>query len=336
MEKTKIGIIGLGGIAQLVYLPIIGKLKTAEISAVADIKKNQLKNVADKFNIGERYSDYRELLKKSDVEAVIIATPTDTHKQIAIDALNAGKHILIEKPASRNYDEAKDIKAAAVKNNKIVMVGMNLRFRPDAMLLKSFLGSKEIGNVYYVRASWARKRSTTKTWSNETLKSGGGALMDLGLLLLDLGIWLLDYPDITRASVTNFNHRTKDVEDSSAGFIRFGNDLAMSFEVSWSLTEQKDKLILDFFGTHGTAHLFPLNAYKLLGDEKVYVSPLGNSLNPRNFYNKSYENEIKHFVASIRNGIGVVSSIDGALHRMKMMDILYQSANEKREIEVKG
>ncbi len=334
MKKTKIGLIGLGGIAQLVYLPIISKLKTAEISAVADIKKNQLKNVADKFNIPERFTDYRELLAKSDVEAVIIATPTETHKEIAIDVLNAGKHILIEKPAARNYEEAKEIKAAAVENDKIVMIGMNLRFRPDSMLLKSFLGSKEIGDIYYVRASWIRKRSTTKTWGNETANQGGGALMDLGLLLLDLGIWLLDYPDITRASVINFNHRTKVVEDSSAGLIHFGNDLAMGFEVSWSLTDQKDKLMLDFFGTRGTAHLFPLNAYKLLGDEKVYVSPLGSSLNPRNFYNKSFENEIKHFVASIRNGIGVVSSIDGALHRMRMMDILYQSANEKREVVV--
>ncbi len=334
MKKTKIGLIGLGGVAQLIYLPIISKLKTAEISAVAEIKKSRLNSVADKFNIKERFTDYRELLQNSDVEAVIITTPTETHKDIAIDVLNAGKHVLIEKPASRNYEEAKEIKESAVKNKKIVMVGMNLRFRPDSMLLKSFLASKEIGDIYYVRASWIRKRSITKSWSNETGRAVGGALMDLGLLLLDLGVWLLDYPDITRVSVINYNHRTKDVEDSSAGFIHFGNNLAMSFEVSWSLTDKKDKLILDFFGTKGTAHLFPLNAYKLLGDEKVYVSPLGSSVNPRNFYQKSFENEIKHFVASIRNGIGVVSSIDGALHRMRMMDILYQSANEQREIVV--
>ena len=334
MEKTKIGIIGLGGIAQIIYLPIIKKLKTAEITAVSEIAKSRMNHIADKFGIEERYTDYREMLTNSNIEAVIIATPTDTHHSIAIDALNAGKHILIEKPAARNFDEAKAIQKVAKKNRKIVMVGMNLRFRPDAMLLKSFLGSKEIGDIYYVRASWIRQRSTSHSWAIETNKSGGGALMDLGLMLLDLGVWLLDYPDIKRATVSNFNFRTETVEDSSAGLIRLERDITLGFEVSWSLTEGKDKLILDFFGTTGTAHLFPLNAYKHVGDEKVYVSPLGTSVNTRNFYNKSFENEIKHFVASIRNGVGVVSSIDGAIHRMKMMDILYQSANEKREIVV--
>ena len=107
MEKTKIGIIGLGGIAQLVHLPNLAKMNNVVVTSVAEINKNRLTTIADKFNIQERYKDYNELLEKSDVEAVIIATPTSTHSEVAIACLKAKKDVLVEKPLARTYAEAK-------------------------------------------------------------------------------------------------------------------------------------------------------------------------------------------------------------------------------------
>ena len=139
MGKTKIALIGLGGIAQLTHLPILSKLQNVDLVAVSDINKNRLKVISEKYNIKNSYTDYRELLAKEEIDGVIIATPTDTHAEIAIESLNAKKDVLIEKPISRNLDEAKAIQAAARKNKKQVMVGMNLRYRPDSMLMRSLI-----------------------------------------------------------------------------------------------------------------------------------------------------------------------------------------------------
>ena len=157
MEKTKIAVIGLGGVAQLIHLPNLMKLNSVEVTAAAEVNKSRLAIVADKFNIKERYSDYNELLTKCDAEAVIISTPTNTHKEIAIAALKAKKDVLVEKPFARSYAEAKPILDSAKRNKKKLMVGLNLRYRPDAMLLKSLINSDEIGTPNYIKASWSAR-----------------------------------------------------------------------------------------------------------------------------------------------------------------------------------
>jgi len=129
MEKTKIGIIGLGGVAQLVHLPNLIKLPNVEVSAVAEINRNRLQTIADKFNIKQKFLSYSDLLENGNVDAVIIATPTSTHKDIAIDCLQAGKDVLVEKPLARTYQEAKQVYEAAKKSKRKLMVGMNLRYR---------------------------------------------------------------------------------------------------------------------------------------------------------------------------------------------------------------
>ena len=151
METVKVAVIGLGGIAQLVHLPNLIKANNVSVTAVAEINKNRLNTIADKFNIVERYTNYEELLEKSDCDAVIVATPTATHKEITISVLHAKKDVLVEKPLARTYEEAKPIVEAARKNKRKIMVGMNLRYRPDAMLLRSLIKNDEIGTPLYVK-----------------------------------------------------------------------------------------------------------------------------------------------------------------------------------------
>jgi len=137
MEKTKVAVIGLGSIAQLVHLPNLVKMSNVNLVSVAEINSARLNTIADKFNIKERYTSYKELLEKSDIEAVIVATPTGTHKEVAVASLKSKKDVLVEKPLARSFNEAKVIVDTARKNKKKIMVGMNLRYRPDAMILKS-------------------------------------------------------------------------------------------------------------------------------------------------------------------------------------------------------
>ncbi|MEK6553060.1 MAG: Gfo/Idh/MocA family oxidoreductase [Bacteroidota bacterium] len=333
MEKTKVAVIGLGGIAQLVHLPILSKLMNVQISAVVDIKKNQLNSVGEKFNIEKRYTDHKEMLDKEEIEAVIIATPTNTHLEIALDCLKANKHILIEKPIARNVSEAKQINAASKKYKKQVMVGMNLRYRPDAMLMKSLVNSGELGDIFYIRCGWLRKQSNEQKWFINKSQSGGGVIIDLGILILDLALWILNDKKIKSVSVQKFNHNTKDVEDSAIGLVRFDDDRVISFEVSWGLHSEWDKFHLAAFGTEGTAHLNPLRAYKRMESSHIDYT-VTSQANQTNLFKKSYENELKHFIGVVRENTPVISTGDDAVLLMNLLEALYKSAKHKKEINL--
>lgn len=333
MEKTKIAVIGLGGIAQLVHLPILSKLGNVEICAVADINKTRLKTVSEKFTIDKQFTDYRDLLATQDVDAVIIATPTNTHSEIAVECLNAKKHVLIEKPIARNLVEAKEIHSVAKKNKKHAMIGMNLRFRPDAMLMKSLVSSGELGDIFYIRCGWLRKQSSEQKWFLNKNQSGGGVIIDLGILILDLAMWIMNDHKMKSVSVQKYNHNTKDVEDSSVGLVRFVNDQVISFEVSWGLHSEWDKFHLAAFGTKGTAHLNPLRAYKRLETSRIDYTVAHPSVSS-NLFKKSYENELKHFVGMVRSNTPATSSSDDAVSLMKLLEAIYKSADLKKEVSL--
>lgn len=334
MDKTRIAIIGLGGIAQLVHLPILNKLKNVSIEAVAELNKNKLNSLASKFNIKNKFQDYNELLEKVDFDAAIIATPTNTHKDIAVNILKNKKPVLIEKPIALNYEEAKEISEAAKKYATRAMVGLNLRFRPDAMLLKSLINSGELGKIFYIKSGWLKKQSSTENWFMKKQQSGGGVVIDLGILLLDLALWLLEYSKVKSVSVQTFRHQTSSVEDSAVGLLRFENSAVIHLEASWSLYSEKDSFTLTAFGTEGTAHLNPLRAYKRIEATHIdYTSTSG--ANDKNLFKKSYENELKHFIGAVKGNNPFLSSIDEALTRMKILQAIYQSAENNSEILIK-
>jgi predicted dehydrogenase len=332
VDQTKIAVIGLGGVAQLIHLPNLHKISNLFITAVAEINKNRLNTIADKFGIKQRYTDYKELLEKDDCEAVIVATPTSTHKDVAIECLKAKKNVLVEKPLARTHSEAKLIFAAAKKYKKKLMVGMNLRFRPDAMLLRSIINSGEIGNPFYVKCGWIRQQSSTQKWFTRKTEAGGGVIFDLGISLLDLSLWLLGYPKIQTISVKNFNHNTKDVEDTSISFLKFKDSSIISMETSWSLVLDKDDFYVSIYGTKGYATLSPFRIFKRIENQIVDLTP-SQQENPLTLFKKSYMNELKTFVGAVRGLNPIFSSAEEALSRMKIVDSMYKSASLNKEIK---
>jgi predicted dehydrogenase len=333
MPKTKVAVIGLGGIAQLVHLPNLIKIENVTVQAVAEIKKSRLNAVADKFNIVERYTDYNELLANSDVEAVIIATPTATHKDLAIACLKAGKHILVEKPLARTYAEAKPIVEAAKKYNRKIMVGLNLRYRPDAMILKSILSSGDLGKPFYVKCGWIRRQSSSEKWFTKKEESGGGVVIDLGILMLDLSLWLLDYPPVHSVSSQSYMHNTKNVEDTSISFIKCENNSIIGMETSWSMPLEKDSFFLNIYGTNGYASLNPLRIFKRMNDDVIDMTP-SQAESSQNLFKKSYLNELKSFIGAVNGLTPVFSSGEEALSRMKVVEAMYKSASQNKEIKI--
>ncbi len=286
-DKTRIAIIGLGGVAQLVHLPILSKINSVEIVAVSEVNKTRLKTVAEKFNVKNAFTDYTKMLEDVDIDAVIISTPTNTHRDIAVYCLNKKKHLLIEKPIAINYEETKEIDDAAKKNKCNVMVGMNFRFRPDTMLLKSLINSGELGDIFYIKCGWTRKQSSEQKWFNKKSLAGGGVVLDLGIVLLDTALWLLNYPKVKSVSAQNFYHAHHSIEDSSVGFIRLNNSSVLNYEVSWSFHDETDSFKLAAYGKEGTGHLNPLKAYKKIASNRVDFTS-GSSSQTKNLFKKSY------------------------------------------------
>ncbi len=333
MEKTRLAIIGLGSVAQLIHLPNIAKVNNAVVTAVAETNKGRLNAVADKFNIAERYTDYNEMLKKSDVDAVIVATPTNTHKDVAIACLKAKKHVLVEKPLARTYAEAKPIADTAKRHKKILMVGMNLRYRPDAMILKSILSSGEIGQPMYLKSGWIRRQSSKGKWFTRKQESGGGVIIDLGILLLDLSLWLIDFVPVTTVSTKNFSQITKTVEDTSISYLRCKNDAIINLEASWSLPAEKDTFYLNVYCTKGYASLNPFRVYRKIEEQVINLTP-SQSESAFGLFKKSYMNELKSFLGAVTGLHPGFSSGEEALSRMKVVEAMYNSAARNAEIEL--
>jgi predicted dehydrogenase len=333
MGKTKVAVIGLGGIAQLVHLPYLARIENVEITAVAELNTNRRNTIADKFNIKERYKDHIELLANCDTSTIIIATPTNTHKEIAIACLKAGRDALVEKPLARTFNESKQIAEAAKKFNRKIMVGMNLRYRPDAMILKSLISAGEIGQPFYIKCGWLRRQSSSQKWFTKKEESGGGVIIDLKILLLDMALWMLNFPPVSSVTTQNYYQNTKTVEDTSVSFLRCADSSCISVESSWSLSLEKDFFYFDVYGNKGAASLNPFHIHKKIEDQLIDLTP-SQTESALNLFRKSYMNELKSFIGAVNGLNPVFSSADDSLSRMKVVEAMYKSSALKKEIKL--
>ncbi|HLA69032.1 MAG TPA: Gfo/Idh/MocA family oxidoreductase [Bacteroidota bacterium] len=326
MEKVPVGIIGLGAIAQTIHLPILTRLLDVEVVAVCDMDRAKAESLARKYNIKRAYDDYETMLKdEENLIGVDICVSTNAHKEVAIAALEAKRHLLIEKPLARTQQEAIDIVASAKKHGRMLMVGMNNRFRPDSMILKSFIEEKELGKIYYAKAGWLKKLSVANPWLTRKEQSGGGVVLDLGIVMFDLTFWMMGYPEVNEVIAANYSHNTKGVEDSSVVFIRMKNGSTITIESSWSFESDQDFFYCDVFGTDGSGSLNPFRILKKMHGNLVNLAPVSHET-PLSLYRKSYENELKHWVGSLRGLHPLSSTGEEAVHRMKIVDAIYKSA----------
>jgi predicted dehydrogenase len=334
MPKIKVSLVGLGGIAQIAHLPLLSKMDNVELVSVCDIEKSKAKSIAQKYNIPQYFNNYDEMLKNADSDCMIVTAPTNFHKELSIKAFDYGLHVLVEKPLARFYEEGNDIVSAAKTNNKKLMVGMNNRFRPDFMMQESFVSAKELGEIFYIKAGFIKKRSTSETWSIKKETAGGGVFMDLGIVILDIALWMMKYPKIKSVNAVNYYHAFKSVEDSSFAMLRFANEATVILEASWSLLRQEDLFYCNIFGKEGSSSINPLKIYKKMHGTLMNVTPMKIET-PSNIFKRSYDYELKHFISAIQNDTDVISDGDEALQRLLIIDAIYKSAKTGKEIYFK-
>ncbi|MFV0466808.1 MAG: Gfo/Idh/MocA family protein [Lachnospiraceae bacterium] len=251
--KMKAGIIGCGEIARGKHLPAIRKQGDIEVVAFCDSIVEKAKECRTLFDWPDAkvFTDYKELLKE-DLDAVYVLTPNREHSFISVDALYAGKHVLCEKPMAKTAEEAQQMLLAAKETGKILTVGYQNRYRPDAAYLKKACMNGELGEIYVAKAHAIRRRATP-TWGvflNEE-EQGGGPLIDIGTHALDLTLWMMDNyePQMVLGSVYkklgdqsetanawgDVDPLKNTVEDSAFGFIKMKNGATIMLEASWAL-----------------------------------------------------------------------------------------------------
>jgi predicted dehydrogenase len=274
------------------------------------------------------------MLSREELHAVLVCTTTDAHLPITLAALQSGKDVFVEKPIARRHSEAVQMANAAKQYKRKLMVGMNNRFRPDAMILKNFVDHGELGKIFLTKGGWLRKLSHNNPWITQKDKSGGGVFLDLGIVMLDLVLWMLGFPKVERVSSNMYKHKTKSVEDSSICFLEMGNGTSVVLVVSWSLQAADDFFYCDFYGSEGSALINPLRIHKQLHGNLVNVTP-AKVETQQNLHKKSYENELKHFIAGVRSLHPMISTGEEAVQRMQVVDAIYQSAKKRKEIVLK-
>jgi predicted dehydrogenase len=252
-EKLKYGIVGCGGIAEGKHLPSISKLNDVEITAFCDIVPERAEKANREYGAGKGkvFKDYRELVKEK-LDAVIVLTPNSSHCEITVAALQAGKHVMCEKPMAMNYKEAKEMIAARDKSGKLLTIGYQNRYRADSLFLKAECDSGTLGEVYFAKATAIRRRAVP-TWGVflDEEKQGGGPLIDIGTHALDLTLFMMNNYEPMYAVGTTYHKLNKEkntgnawgdwdtkkftVEDSAFGFIVMKNNATIILQSSWAL-----------------------------------------------------------------------------------------------------
>ncbi|RLE69585.1 MAG: gfo/Idh/MocA family oxidoreductase, partial [Thermoprotei archaeon] len=188
----RVGVIGCGSIGK-VHISNLKKLPGVDVVAACDIDEGELKVVKEKFGVESLYTDYHDLVSRSDLDAVVVATPNYLHYPMTVDALKEGKHVLCEKPPALTAREVREMYEASRKYGRALLIGLTMRFRPDSRALKSYVENVGIGEPYYARAGVLRRSGIPGygSWFTRRSEAGAGPLYDIGVHALDLAFWLM-------------------------------------------------------------------------------------------------------------------------------------------------
>lgn len=355
-RKLKYGMIGCGGIATSKHFTGMREIADlADLVAVCDLIEERAIAAAKEFNISDEniYTDYKELLKDESIDVVLVLTPNISHSTISVDAMNAGKHVLCEKPMAINSVEARKMIEASKQTGMKLTIGYQNRYRQDSTYLKEVCKDKGLGEIYYAKAHAVRRKGVP-TWGvfTDEEKQGGGPLIDIGTHALDLTLWMMDNYEPHMVVGTTYNKLSNKpdgnsfgpwdeldftVEDSAFGFIVMKNGATISLESSWALnTRFNNEATCSLHGTEGGADMIDglwINKaqYGKLVDEKVNTEiggvPFFDGVVP---HNEGYEARI--FAENILNDTPLCVEPHQAYTVTLILEAIYESAKSGKPV----
>ena len=252
-DKLKVGMIGLGNIAHT-HVPGWASSPYAEVVAGGDINPQVFAPWQQKYGLTRFHEDSYEIVNDPDIDIIDICVPNMFHAPYVIAALDAGKHVICEKPLAPTPDEIRRMIQARDRSGKKLMTAQHFRFKGVSQAMKTEIDQGTLGNIYHARA-WMLRRSGLPVRPTFIYKdqSGGGPCIDIGVHILDLTLWLMGHPKpvavsgVARAELAhhpgafsaNWGRmpvpQDLDVEDFAAAFVRFDNGATLMLEMSWLL-----------------------------------------------------------------------------------------------------
>ena len=354
MKPVKIGLVGTGGIS---HAHMLGYSKLAEegkveLVAACDLNVARAEAWAKKFGFKEVYASHTEMLEKSDIDAISVCTWNNGHAPITIDALNAGKHVLCEKPPAMTVAEAEAMRDAEVRNGKILMIGFVRRFGRNADLVLDFYKNGFFGDINYSKVAVTRRCGCPLGWFANSKLSGGGPLIDNGVHLIDLVRYLTGKPHAVSCYASTYNNmgsRThvkgidryssvdpssfNDVEDLAVGLVKFDNGMTMNLEFSYSQEIEEGVVGVEIYGSKGGAIVEPkLRLMTEMNDYMVNITPEIN-VPP---FEKVFEAEIRHFVDCVNGETQCRNGIEDGIELMRIITSMYESARTGHEVIIRG
>ncbi|WP_123041010.1 Gfo/Idh/MocA family protein [Cohnella candidum] len=350
MSQLKVAVIGAGSISE-VHFAGYDQNPEATIVAVCDLNEERAKAKADKYKAEKVYTDYRELLADPGIDAVSICTWNNSHAEIAVAALEAGKHVLVEKPLCKTVEEALRVQEAVRQSGKTLQVGFVRRYSSNTQIVKQFLEAGELGEIYYAKASCLRRLGNPGGWFSDKERSGGGPLIDLGVHIIDLCWYLMGRPKVKSVSGNTYNrlgnrahvkglsfYKASDydaskntVEDLANAVIRFENGASLLVDVSFTLHALKDEITVKIYGDKGGAEIEPeLAIVTEKHDTILNMTPQVDNLSFN--FTQGFNSEVNHFVDACFGRKETLSPVEDGVEMMKILCGIYESAEKGREV----
>jgi predicted dehydrogenase len=320
----------------------------AEVVAAADPDAARLQQAADELRVPARYADPLEMLRKEDLDVVSVATPNKFHLPLALAAFRAGCHVLCEKPMALDAAQGRRMVAAARAARRRLMINFSFRFTEQAWALKQQVDAGILGDVYFGRTVWHRRRGLPRFggWFGIKALSGGGPLIDLGVHRLDLALWLMGYPQpawvlggawspiasrLARAQGVRF-----DCEDLACGMIRFRNGAVLEVEASWAANiAERELMETRLLGTKaGLVQRNRNEGYEF--EAEIHLERDGAQ------YDMKLHPPVPgaasayyHFIDCIRNDRPHVATGEEGVTVMEILDAIYASAKHGRPVRMR-
>lgn len=346
MHEVRVAIVGMG-IGRYNGRALAATPRT-QIVALCDLVPERMDEFAQELpNPVRYYTDYTQVCRDPEVDAVFVGTPNQLHVPIALEAIRQGKHILITKPLAESVQSARTLVDAAEASGLVAMMSLSTRFADDVQYLGALARAGDFGELYYGRARSIRRRGIP-AWNLGFILPGGGAFRDMGVHVLDSAWWLLGMPQpvsVLGVAGAKFGPRGQGylpgpiqpteelgplyaVDDYAGGLIRFENGAALQVESFWA-SHQPSELQIELFGTEAGAQLKPLTVFRTVqgADQDAAVNIATDNA-------KTWRAIAGHFVECILDGVPCAAPVRHGLIVQEMMEALLESASTGREVRL--
>jgi predicted dehydrogenase len=349
-QPVRLGIIGAGAIGNA-HIGAFNKIDGAAVAAVTDTYLALAEQRAQEHGIPLVHESAQALLEDPGIDAVVICVPNKYHAPLAIEALNRGKHVLLEKPMSINAASAKQIVQAKENSGKVLMMAHQMRFEGWARALKRQIDEGKLGRIYNAKTGWWRKKGIPGwgSWFTRMDESGGGPLIDIGVHMLDLTLYLMGNPkpvSVYGSTYAEFGPKKQgtgtwgtpnwegyfDVEDLASALIKFDNGATLSLEVSWAAHAAglSEDPFVHLMGTEGGA--------STVGGSGTTVTHRDNAVVEEKLEPLPGEDArmlmSKHFLACIRDGQEPITSAMSGYTNNRILDAIYESSTTGHEVKL--